>query len=922
MYRVLLVLLVAAIVAATAGTIHGALPALLIAGSATVLALLFAAVLWNRPAPACAFAGLCLGGAFAASAIVLHGVDAPSGVAFAGLSTGDSAALVVGLAIITATALGFAFVRNAIARIAIALLGIYAAVPTLASVQHGGLRAALTDGLLAQTRGTYVAAEVLLPLAAAGALVFAVVFIARKRGAAAATAAVLALALLAGANVGAYGAGNVGLPTIAAFEHPAGTVPGPTAQAPAAAQPPSGARTSVPAATGASATATDLAKLGPESVDDGIIANTSTRDAASDAASALAPTEQSTAAPADPQKWRDLDNAVPQREYSLSALADSLSAEPGALSAFVRDNVGIDVYDGALRGPLGAWMNRAANPTDKLLLLAWLLAKKGVRAEFVRGTLSDAERDQIAQAATRTQPVVVPVTPEKDPDVARYFQTRVTAGEKFAASAAQQLGTVPLGSGAYTAARVPARHYWLRINRSGSPYDLDPTLAATKDGAHLGTSDASSQPGAAFPAEDYQTATVRFTQTNADGSTKVLAALDDRIANLAYSPIRIGILADAAPSTALKAILLVGSKPASTTAFASTGGDAPAQLVLEVRRRDLAGTTLTDRRVVYDKTRDGAAVRTKVLGLHTVMFAPGSAPMLFLHETYRNMISLSENVIAARNHTQPKFSGTYPQRIADYLTRDDVVAATLSGKNGIRLYRDRANVVELHTTAIEQGGDKFQYTTTFDIVDNGQNAVADGRAVVRANLARGWADTWIEKDLLGGTGAMTRLRAFEAQHVTLALVTKPGASTDPSRAGLDDGLAAGRIALAPASGGGSGFAWWEIDPATGTAVGRTTGGFGAEFAEYGLLLRTIQAMMFFHEMNEAAKECAPDLVSLGCAAAICALAVSALLIYSSAGHAMTGAALAKEAVLGKAGGLSCKGYAKWGESGHGGGDDP
>jgi hypothetical protein len=114
MYRVLLALLAAAMIAATAGTIHGALPALIIAGSATVLGLLFAAGLWNRPALACAFAGLCLGGAFAASAIVLHGVDAPGAVAFAGLDAGDSAALVVGLAVMTATTLGIAFVRNAI----------------------------------------------------------------------------------------------------------------------------------------------------------------------------------------------------------------------------------------------------------------------------------------------------------------------------------------------------------------------------------------------------------------------------------------------------------------------------------------------------------------------------------------------------------------------------------------------------------------------------------------------------------------------------------------------------------------------------------------------------------------------------------------------------------------------------------------
>lgn len=932
MYRILFVALAGASIAATVGTVHGALVALLVAGLATGLTLLSAAVAWNRPALACALAGACLSIEFAVSAIALHGVDATGGVAFAGLGPADSAAVTVGIALIAAALLGIAFVRNRFARFAIAALALYGLVPTIGSFGRGGLRAALTDGLLARTHGAYVAAEVLLPLASVVAGVCAVMYVAKRRGGAAMTAVVLAVALLASSNVGSYAAGSVGLPTIVEFEHPGASGIGEVV-AVTAVEPQAQEARNPPAAQGAGTVNpadTDNAKrLGPESVDDGIVSTqtpgSAAVGAASDAIGALSAGESSTAQPSAEPQWRELEQAIPTREYSLSALSESLPADAGALDAFVRDNVGLDVYDGALRGPLGAWLNRAANPTDKVLLLAWLLVNRGVQVEFVRGTLSQAQREQIARAATQTPPVVVPVgASSAASDAAQYFASRVTAGDNFAASMVQRLGaSAPLGSGVYTAARIPARHYWIRIDRSGKPYDLDPTLSTTKEGEHLGTADGSVVPAALFPAEDYHVASVRFVQTNAEGTSKVLAQVEDRIVNLAYAPIRIGIVAADAPSGGISAVLVVGSKATSTAPIATAGSDSPAKLVLEVKRRDPAGATVTDRRVVYDRERDGPDVRTRALGLHTVVLAPGSAPMLFLRETYRNMISISENRLAQLNHTPSKISGLYPQRIADYLTRDDIVAATLSEKKHVRLYRDRANLVELHTSVTSKSGDSFRYATTFDIADNAQNAVGDGQTVARANLARGWADTLIERDLLSGTGAMTKLLALEARHVSFDLITKPTATADPARAGLDDGVSNGRIALAPtgsAVSNASGFAWWEIDPSTGTVVGRTTGGFGSEVTEYTILLRYIQLALFFDEVDETSTECGEHgFASVGCAASVCTLAISALLTYASLGHGLTAGHLAAEVGGGKVGGVACAAAASaaGGGEGHG-----
>jgi hypothetical protein len=910
--RILALAFAAVLIDAVVASLHGTMLALSSVGVGAVLALVAIAVFWARPWIATAWSILMLAGAFAAG--TLNGVD--PGPALTGVSSGDAAAVVFALGLLAATvgvcvALEFTPLR------AIAIVvGLYSIVATLATVQHGGLSAAFATAPLASTRGTYVGAEILLPLAALIVLFFGLAELVRRRGARSVAALVLASALLATSHLGALAAGAVGLPTIVAFEHPVVNAAGVNtagAGLPQINQPPASAQSPASASVSSSATL-GTATLGPAMVDDGIVSTKSFGSAAAGAANkvvdALSPAGTSTAQPSSsPQAYRDLDNAIPQREYSLDALADSLAGDPAALNAFVRDNVGLDVYEGALRGPLGAWLNRAANPTDKLLLLAWLLAKKGTQIQFVRGTLSDSERSQIAQSATRTQPVVVPIAPSTDANAARYVQTRVAAGENFAAWSLQKVGAnVPLGGGAYSAARVPARHYWLQIDRGGKPYALDPTLASTKDGEHLGTADGSFQPSALLPSEDYHVARVRFMQTAPDGSSRPVASVEDRIANLAFAPIRVSLASDAAPATSVTAALVVGSKTIGSGTIATSGSDAPAQLILEVQRRDPAGVATIDRRVVYDKTRDGTDLRARVLGLHTMVLAPGSAPILFLHETYRNMISLSDNVAAARNHTTPTFGGTYPQLIADYLTRDDIVAATLSQKNKIRLYRDRANLIELHTTVAQAAGSARHYTVTFDIADNGQNAVGDGPTVAHANLARGWADTWIEKDLLTGSGAMTTLLAVKARHTPFDVLTKPTASSDPVRAGLDDELSAGRIALAPKAGasGGPGFAWWEIDPSTGTAVGRTTGGFGTEMAEESMLLRFIQGAIFGLETAETGAECAQHgFASVGCAAAVCGLAVSAALNFASMPHALTAAKLVGETAASQGMGVMC-----------------
>ena len=425
--------LVAVMADATVATMRGAPAALAAVASGTALGVVAFGLFWRRPWIAASFGVLLLAAAFAFGALG----GAVTGPAFTGLSPADSAALVFAGLILAGAVAACLALHNAGLRILVALLAAYALIPTAAAVQHGGLAAAFGPGPLAWTRGPYVAAEVLLPLAAVTSLLYGFIQLARKRGARGVATLVLAVALIAGSYLGAFAAGLAGLPTLVAFEHGQSSGAG------------AGGQT---AAADASA-----AESGPLFVPKG---------------SGDVPVEVSAAfanIPKDPQ-------------HALGAVAA----------------LGDDLYPGALGGSAGALRSGSANSVDKALLLRDVLrvVAPNIATVFAQCSLSTAESDAlIAQArAGKAHPKILmqqagaAANSVKDPATRARLQHWAEAwktiigqaqseSQKLAASLQTAGLVLPAGLPAPDALRaLAAQHVWVRAQVGGNWVDLDPTI--------------------------------------------------------------------------------------------------------------------------------------------------------------------------------------------------------------------------------------------------------------------------------------------------------------------------------------------------------------------------------------------------------------------------------------------------------------
>jgi hypothetical protein len=200
---------------------------------------------------------------------------------------------------------------------------------------------------------------------------------------------------------------------------------------------------------------------------------------------------------------------------------------------------------------------------------------------------------------------------------------------------------------------------------------------------------------------------------------------------------------------------------------------------------------------------------------------PELAPAFVAHAEIGDASVLAHGAALRQAGQDPGAVGFYPKPIADFIAIDDAMAATLGANANIRLYRDRADVVMLHTVVQQTGTAAATVQSMFDIGDNGMAAAGDKSAKVATNLARGWADTWIEKDIMGPgqNGAMDRWLDAKAQHVAFALASNASAPTSfaKSVAILQSGTDPATAAF-----------WWDVDSTTGSAVGRGPGGYGQD----------------------------------------------------------------------------------------------
>jgi hypothetical protein len=575
--------------------------------------------------------------------------------------------------------------------------------------------------------------------------------------------------------------------------------------------------------------------------------------------------------------------SIPRAAFDVDALAATLPSDPIAIFHFVRDRIATDVYPGALRGAKGALMSWSANPTDRALLLAALLQAKGVDVTFVHATLSDAEASQIlaldgkpAPAASGSpSPVSANAAQPSPGKMDAYAAATLQAADRQATAIASALATngAPLAStGAALSADDVRSHWWLRATVAGRSVDLDPSLPSFESGAHLGTADAT-PPVDALPASEY--ATVRFhliVATAGNGGRNERDVFDHtlRAADLVGQGVQLWILPQNSSEDPRSATVLVPSFAVGSSTdtgqpiqVKSADGSTLDELRFEISTSEPHRATRTYRRwlLTPEQARDGAPAQ-HIAGNLALMVQTGPPNPAFVIAQMLETASLYDSfqaINAARGSPSTIAGGIpLPLRVLAYEIRDGYFAQRIAegASPPVRFVVDRP-LIAMQRLEYNAAPGSSAMRSEFDIVENAVGAYGPGAP--RANLVRGIVETEIERDIMSTTQGAYDLLAAGAQSgaMTRLLRTAPS-SGDPTQRGIAETVANGSVALALSGtvpyGGAQILAWWDVDPASGNAVGRVTGGSGQAAPEYGKMLLTAAnyASFFLSFANDAA----------------------------------------------------------------------
>lgn len=173
----------------------------------------------------------------------------------------------------------------------------------------------------------------------------------------------------------------------------------------------------------------------------------------------------------------------------VRAAAERLGRDRARIAAFVRDEIAFEPYGGILRDARGTLLTRAGNGLDRALLLGALLEASGEKIRLVQATLSDADGGRLRDA-------VKPPPPEKARDLAELARLLgadpkdVEAGGKAdGALAAEALRLAEPAAAAVREAigpreerplAVPREHFWVQVEKPGGWEDVDPSPIAVE----------------------------------------------------------------------------------------------------------------------------------------------------------------------------------------------------------------------------------------------------------------------------------------------------------------------------------------------------------------------------------------------------------------------------------------------------------
>jgi len=219
---------------------------------------------------------------------------------------------------------------------------------------------------------------------------------------------------------------------------------------------------------------------------------------------------QSSAATAQFQSWRQMGAKGPglstaaaetlawpvPRTVDLSYvdpanLAAALGKDPSKIYSFVRDRVAYEVYPGSLRGPRGTLLAMAGNSIDRAALLAALLQGSGQTVRFARGTLTDAQAQELIASMWRARAgpaAQAQTTSASSPDLQavsdalqKNFKRDFTALRDNLSKAGEPTAPTVLADPA-ALVKEAEDHYWVQWSNDGKWTDLDPSFADATPG--------------------------------------------------------------------------------------------------------------------------------------------------------------------------------------------------------------------------------------------------------------------------------------------------------------------------------------------------------------------------------------------------------------------------------------------------------
>lgn len=578
---------------------------------------------------------------------------------------------------------------------------------------------------------------------------------------------------------------------------------------------------------------------------------------------------------------------VPTDGFDPQARAGEL-ADANAIFAFVRDSIHTDAYPGAMRGASGTLQARAGSSADKALLMAALLAAKGVPYRFVHADLSNEEIDAVVAAV-----LAVPSSPPPqdlsaafkalgiDPAATRAgvenVRKRVQAGTDATIATSRAatdalLATLKAKSVSLASDDTALRqawtsslrdHWWLQVAQNGTWVDEDPTLPNALSGAHLGATP-SSDPVNTLPDTVQTTMTVRLVATRiADGTMQPATLVEKqlKLADIDAQPVvvtignRSGGTLNIPKSTSFSPS--IGSVDGEQNGDAFDTSDlARVDLEIDVQQPGLPlrayRRTVVDRRTADGKGIDPSwdAVRTAyaLTGTYDILPLAGDLDQGFagLREIdgLKSVRGFMAYAAAGGNGKQmpPPSSETYPMQALHFFEADQLVRGRLED-GGARFFFDRP-MIALERRGFDLRDGRLSTVQAFDVVENFMAATGtDPAPAIRANFTRGYADEYLEQHLWsapndGGTIAV--IAQAQKDGVVLQVLS---------------GEQYGGTALAPAKAvdvaGAQRIGWWQIDPAYGNLIGRMgPDGAGQELAEYAIARAndwsTLYAMIQFY----------------------------------------------------------------------------